>query len=111
MPTLLLRHLTSRQGNDLMGIKGPGGDWNKIQGDVKSLRLAVEPIFKGLSYEDFTRLKKEWATGQGAPKKHEGIRGALSKEGVTMVGCIDPRKVAMILAGYLDQEEWIQDVH
>jgi len=111
MPTLLLRHLSSRQGNDLMDIKGPGGEWEKIQGDVKSLRLAVEPIFKGLSYADFTRLKKEWATGQGAPKKHEGIRGALSKEGVTMVGCIDPRKVAMILAGYLDQEEWIQDVH
>ena len=28
-----------------------------------------------------------------------------------MVGCIDPRKVAMILAGYLDQEEWTKDVH
>jgi hypothetical protein len=111
MPTLLLRHLTSRQGNDLMGIKGPGGDWDKIQGDVKSLRLAVEPIFKGLSYEDFTRLKKEWATGEGAPKKQDGIRSALSKEGVTMVGCIDPRKVAMILAGYLDREEWTKDVH
>ena len=111
MPTLLLRHLTSRQGNDLMGIKGPGGDWNKIQGDVKSLRHAVEPIFKGLSYEDFTRLKKEWATGEGAPKKQDGIRSALSKEGVTMVGCIDPRKVAMILAGYLDREEWTKDVH
>ena len=94
-----------------MGIKGPGGDWNKIQGDVKSLRLAVEPIFKGLSYEDFTRLKKEWAMGEGAPKKQDGIRSALSKEGVTMVGCIDPRKVAMILAGYLDREEWTKDVH
>jgi hypothetical protein len=111
LPILLLRHLTSRQGNDLMGIKGPGGDWNKIQSDVKSLRLAVEPIFKGLSYEDFTRLKKEWATGDGAPIKMDGLRSALSKEGVTMVGCIDPRKVAMILAGYLDREAWTQDVH
>merc|ERR1719329_280364 len=43
--------------------------------------------------------------------KQDGIRSALSKEGVTMVGCIDPRKVAMILAGYLDREEWTKDVH
>ena len=111
MPTLLLRHLSPRQGNDLLDIKGPGGDWDKIQGDVKSLRLAVEPIFKGLSFADFTRLKKEWATGEGAPKKVGGIRDALSKEGVTMVGCIDPRKVAMVLAGYLNQEEWHKEVH
>ena len=111
MPTLLLRHLNPAQGNDLLGIKGPGGDWDKIQGDVKSLRHAVEPIFKNLSYEEFTRLKAQWATGVGAAKKVDGIRGALSKEGVTMVGCIDPRKVALMLAGFGDSEQWTQEVH
>ena len=111
LPLLLLRHLSCRQGNDLMGIKGPGGAWDKIQGDVKSLRKTVEPIFKNLSYADFTRLRAQWATGEGAPTKVDGIRGALSKEGVTMVGCIDPRKVAMDLAGFANQEQWQQDVH
>ena len=48
---------------------------------------------------------------RGAPTKVDGIRGALSKEGVTMVGCIDPRKVAMDLAGFANQEQWQQDVH
>jgi len=28
-----------------------------------------------------------------------------------MVGCLDPRKVAFDLAGFADQEAWIQDVH
>ena len=46
------------------GHQGSRRGVEKIQGDVKSLRLAVEPIFKGLSYADFTRLKKEWATGR-----------------------------------------------
>ena len=44
-------------------------------------------------------------------RDRDGIRDALSKEGVTMVGCIDPRKVAMVLAGYLNQEEWHKEVH
>eukprot|EP00740_Mantoniella_antarctica_P007980 CAMPEP_0181363940 /NCGR_PEP_ID=MMETSP1106-20121128/9065_1 /TAXON_ID=81844 /ORGANISM="Mantoniella antarctica, Strain SL-175" /LENGTH=1005 /DNA_ID=CAMNT_0023478509 /DNA_START=163 /DNA_END=3180 /DNA_ORIENTATION=+ len=111
MPTLLLRHLTASQGNDLLGIKGPGGPWDMIQGDVKSLRVTVEPIFKGLSYADFSRFKAQWATGDGAAKKVDGLRGALSKEGVTMVGCLDPRKVALLLAGYGDQEQWKADEH
>lgn len=111
LPTLLLRHLTATQGNDLLGIKGPGGPWDMIQGDVKSLRLAIEPIFKGLSYAEFTRLKAQWATGEGAPKKVDGLRGALSKEGVTMVGCIDPRRVALDLAGFGNQEQWKADEH
>jgi len=111
LPCLLLRHLTGRQGNDLLGIKGPGGDWDKVQADVKSLRVAVEPIFKGLSYADFTRLKALWAAGEGGARKVEGIKGALSKEGVTMVGCIDPRKVAFALAGYANREEWTASVH
>ena len=111
LPTLLLRHLTARHGNDLLQIQPPGGPWDKVQGDVKSLRLAIEPTFTSLSQKEFERLQGRWKMGEDAPTKVDGIRGALSKEGVTMVGCLDPRKVAFELAGFADQEAWIQDVH
>jgi len=111
LPTLLLRHLTARHGNDLLQIQPPGGPWDKVQGDVKSLRLAIEPTFMSLSQKEFERLQGRWKMGEDAPTKVDGIRGALSKEGVTMVGCLDPRKVAFELAGFADQEAWIQDVH
>ena len=111
LPTLLLRHLTARNGNDLMKIQPPGGDWDKVQGDVKSLRLTVEPLFTELEQKEFDTLQNRWKSGEDAPVKVDGIRGALSKEGVTMVGCLDPRKVAFELAGFGDQEAWIQDVH
>ena len=111
LPTLLLRHLTARHGNDLLQIQPPGGPWDKVQGDVKSLRLAMEPTFTSLSQKEFERLQGRWKMGEDAPTKVDGIRGALSKEGVTMVGCLDPRKVAFDLAGFADQEAWIQDVH
>ena len=111
LPTLLLRHLTARHGNDLLQIQPPGGPWDKVQGDVKSLRLAMEPTFTSLSQKEFERLQGRWKMGEDAPTKVDGIRGALSKEGVTMVGCLDPRKVAFELAGFADQEAWIQDVH
>ena len=111
LPTLLLRHLTARHGNDLLQIQPPGGPWDKVEGDVKSLRLAIEPTFTSLSQKEFERLQGRWKMGEDAPTKVDGIRGALSKEGVTMVGCLDPRKVAFELAGFADQEAWIQDVH
>ena len=111
LPTLLLRHLTARHGNDLLQIQPPGGPWDKVQGDVKSLRLAIEPTFTSLAQKEFERLQGRWKMGEDAPTKVDGIRGALSKEGVTMVGCLDPRKVAFELAGFADQEAWIQDVH
>jgi len=111
LPTLLLRHLTARHGNDLLEIQPPGGDWDKVQGDVKSLRLKLEPTFTELEQKEFERLQNRWRSGEDAPVKVEGIRGALSKEGVTMVGCLNPRKVAFELAGFADQEAWIQDVH
>ena len=111
LPCLLLRHLSSRHGNDLLQITPPGGEWEKVQGDVKTLRLAMEPTFTNLSQADFERLQVRWKTGEDAPSKVDGIRGALSKEGVTMVGCLDPRKMAFELAGFGNQEAWIQDVH
>jgi len=111
LPRLLLRHLTARQGNDLMDIQPPGGDWNKVQGDVKSLRLTLEPLLTQINHKDFERLQMRWQTGEDAPVQVDGIRGALSKEGVTMVGCLDPRKVAFELAGFGNQEAWISEVH
>ena len=111
LPTLLLRHLSARHGNDLLQIQPPGGEWEKVQGDVKSLRLAIEPTFTSLSQAEFEKMQTRWRTGEDAPIKVDGIRGALSKEGVTMVGCLDPRKMAFELAGFGDQEAWIQDVH
>ena len=71
----------------------------------------MEPTFTNLSQADFERLQVRWKTGEDAPSKVDGIRGALSKEGVTMVCCLDPRKMAFELAGFGNQEAWIQDVH
>ena len=47
---------------------------------------------KTIPQPDFEKYKVRWATGEGAPKKVAGIRDALSKEGVTMVGCISQGK-------------------
>ena len=52
-----------------------------MQGDVKALRLAVEPIFNNLSKGDFDKHRVAWTKGEGAVKKLDGIRGALSKVG------------------------------
>tara|TARA_B100001173_G_scaffold80170_1_gene68471 strand:- start:641 stop:3682 length:3042 start_codon:yes stop_codon:yes gene_type:complete len=111
VPTLLLRHMSAKQGNELLGIDGPEAAWEKVYGDVKSLRLAIEPKMKTIPQPDFEKYKVRWATGEGAPKKVAGIRDALSKEGVTMVGCINPRKTALELAGFENKEDWQAAVH
>jgi len=111
IPTLLLRHMSAKQGNDLLGIEGPEAAWEKVYGDVKSLRLSIEPKMKTIPQPDFEKYKVRWGTGEGAPRKVAGIRDALSKEGVTMVGCINPRRTALELAGFKDKEDWQAAVH
>jgi len=111
IPTLILRHMSARQGNDLLGINGPESGYDKVYGDVKSLRLAIEPKMKSISQSEFEKYKVRWASSEGVPKKVAGIRDALSKEGVTMVGCINPRQTALELAGFDDKEDWQDAVH
>ena len=57
VPTLLLRHMSAKQGNELLGIDGPEAAWEKVYGDVKSLRLAIEPKMKTIPQPDFEKYK------------------------------------------------------
>ena len=66
IPTLLLRHMSAKQGNDLLGIEGPEAAWEKVYGDVKSLRLSIEPKMKTIPQPDFEKYKVRWYWGRRA---------------------------------------------
>ena len=111
IPTLLLRHMSAKQGNDLLGIEGPEAAWEKVYWMSNRYVLSIEPKMKTIPQPDFEKYKVRWGTGEGAPRKVAGIRDALSKEGVTMVGCINLRRTALELAGFKDKEDWQAAVH
>ena len=118
---LLLRHLSSQQGTELLSSgqsaqqeksekkdKDKGGDWMALHGELKSVREALESEITELTSKRFDALKEKW-TGRSKPAAT--LRELCSKQGVTMVATVDARAVALQLAGIGDEEKWNESIH
>mmetsp|Transcript_27732 Transcript_27732/g.60749 ORF Transcript_27732/g.60749 Transcript_27732/m.60749 type:complete len:858 (+) Transcript_27732:614-3187(+) len=113
---LLLRHFTPSQCNQLTGLlassaaaTGSGssggaaaaeeqeGSWSLLGQDVRALReCALEAEMMQQDEARFTALRSSW---REAAQKAEGLRDVLSKQGVTMIATLQPRRLALEIAG------------
>ena len=114
---LLLRHLTSQQGTELLSSgsskakaakKEKGGDWMALHGELKSVREALESEITELSSKRFDQLREKWT---GRPRPAATLREMCSKSGVTMIATVDSRGTAMQLAGMENEEKWNESIH
>jgi len=124
---LLLRHLTMEHGLALQAAASSSARgeeavdaWATLHGEVRELRQSLEPIFRNLSEdtEVFDALRQQWAAkNEARVQPASGLRGALSKNsGITMVATLNPRKAALELAGWRNEngevtETWTNAKH
>ena len=100
---LLLRHLSPENANHLIA-HGSGlgevdsSDWSKLGMDVRSLRSEyLERLLLNIDTYTFAALRKAWTLP--TIEVTEGIKSLISKNGVTMIATLDPRRLALELAG------------
>jgi flagellar hook-basal body complex protein FliE len=108
---LLLRHLTAEQANELAEVDS--SSWLALSGDVRTLREGLEPKLMELSEERFWELRTRWRSNT---KKVSRMLD-LSQSGITMIATLNPRQLAIKLAGKVgapDSESmrvWHDSVH
>ncbi|EFJ42340.1 hypothetical protein VOLCADRAFT_97614 [Volvox carteri f. nagariensis] len=88
--------------------------WKMLDLDVRGLRSELlEPALRALSTQPdrFQELREAWR--QPAVPAPGDMRDVLSKQGVTLVATMEPRKLALKLAGKspADQERWAAEAH
>lgn len=123
---LLLRYLTASQANSLLigsGASTPSAESTEpllgaLNSSVRTAREQLELALLALADDPkrFEQLKKAWgAETKAASTPAASLRAACSSSGVTLIATLNPRRVAMELAGWGPDgdaaERWAAETH
>lgn len=111
---LLLRHVSPEQANQLISLTSDEAtddtsDWSRLGMDVRTLRSEyIERLLLSLNDPSYAALRKAWTQ---PVTEVEGLRSLISKNGVTMIATLDPRRLALELTGWskdAPSSSWIE---
>jgi hypothetical protein len=111
-------------GDEVTAAPAPEGEaaattasWAALQPDVRTARETLEAALLRVGPARFAALRRTWREAPSRADPALGLRVALSTTGVTMIATLEPRRVALQLAGWRGGDggsagaEWDERVH